>query len=169
MTNPEDRIGAERIHAEEAGKSCDFSWAEIDEHENPADILADEMLERFGARGLKPDVARAVAEWSIANHQASDDVDMAVAVQTIKTILVRIIASPRPQLEARCTQMAFGFRESAKESMRGVAKMSGVTVARVSALTKEIRETHGLALNSFNKSAAAAANYRTTNTNRKKL
>lgn len=163
MTANDDRIGAERLHAEEVGKTYDFQWDEIEAHERPEDVLADSLLEKWGEHGLRSSVALGIAQWVVALRQTCSAPDIDVAKRTVSLITARIIKSDKPRLAAACTRMALGLRESGKDSMRKVALAEGVTVARVSALTKELRRMHELGLNNFNKSAVAAAGYRNTN------
>lgn len=166
----DERIGAERLYAEEAGKTYDFAWGEIEAHEKPEEVLADSLIEKYGAEGLRPSVALSIARFVVDMRQTCGVADLDVAKRTVSLITARIVKSDRPRLAAVCTRMALGLRESGKDSMRKVALDEGVTVARVSALTKEIRNMHDLGLNSFNKSAAAAQGYRHTNkTSRAKL
>jgi hypothetical protein len=165
-----ERLKAERLHAAEAGRSCDFDFATIDEGESPTAVLADELSEALSAKGMTPKLALAVAEWMRTQGMHVEMRDgISRLEQTIYLILNRICDANGPRREADCMRMAFGFRESNDDSMRSKAMQYGVTVEAISKDVAELRRVFAVGINSFNKSEAAAAAYAMTNKIRRKL
>lgn len=84
----------------------------------------------------------------------------------IREILILIISAPSgsgPRLVAEELRIAFGFRESNSESLRGIATRYGLTVAAVSKAVLDLQKRLNLPKNSFNKSAMACETYALTN------
>lgn len=158
-----ERVGAEREFAGQVGESVGFDHAAIDAGESEEARIADELVEKYGKIGMTPRLGLAVAGEVARATGGSDALELEVWVRTLVCVLRKIVESAKPIMVGTCTQMAFGFRENNDDSMRALAVRSGVTVARVSALTAELRSAHQLAINSFNKSAAAAEIYKLTN------
>lgn len=165
-----ERIGAERSFAGLMGHSVGFDDAAIEAGESAEARLADELVERLGAKGMTPRLAYEVAgimvaDWVPAGRAADDGAQIEA---TIKRICERVLAANNPWREADCMRMAFGFRESNDESMRSKAQLYGVTVEAISKEVEHLRGIFRLGINSFNKSEAAAEGYALTNKQRKK-
>lgn len=163
------RLGAENHYSLEVGKTCDFDWQDVAAEESPAEILADEIHERWGGRQLSPAVALEIAvKCGAGATSVSDEVDRAVMFEFVRSVLKRVATATRSKFEAECILVALGTRESNHDSMRSMAAHYGVTVAAISKRVREIAETYELPLTTFNKSAAASAGYKLTNGKRKK-
>lgn len=125
----------------------------------------DTLVEQFGRAGMTTRLAAQI--WPVCGApviEASQHGDaVAIFAESLRALLDAVTMAARPRMEAECHRIAFGIRRSDDDSMRGVAKRSGVTVEAVSKRVEAIRVQHGLAINSFNKSAEAAANYAKTN------
>lgn len=165
MTDEEmDRRLAERHHHDELGQCQGFDYEAVDQA-GPTELLADEINDRFGGRKIEPGLALELALFCGGRNSPSvnAEVDHALVLETLRSMLERIVSAPKPWLEASCLLMAIGVRESNKDSMRHLATQRGVTVAAVSKRVKEIREVYELPISTFNKSALAVESYKLTN------
>lgn len=162
---------AECEYAGSIGEAVGFAFSEVEGAETEEDRMHDELMDLLEQAGVPRDAARRAAvklgPWVQSRTRSEDAVDRVLFAETLKCILGHVEAAPKPRLEAACTRMAIGWRESNGDSMRRVAAHCGVTVEAISKRVAEIRSTHRLAINSFNKSEAAAATYSLTNTTRK--
>lgn len=163
------RESAEGHYSLEVGKTCDFDWQEVTSGESRAEVLADEIHERWGGGLLTPAMALEIAvKCGSGRATVGEEVDRAVMFEFVRSVLERIVTAERPRFEAACLLVAIGVRESNGDSMRGMATHYGVTVAAVSKRVREIAAAYELPLTTFNKSAAAAAGYKLTNGRRRK-
>lgn len=157
------RDAAEGHYAIEQGKSCDFAWADVVGSEAPAEILADEIAEKWHGETITPQLALEIAVKCGGRSAAPAEVDHAILFEFVRSTLERVVTAEKPRLEAACLLVALGVRDSNRESMRGLASHYGITVAAVSKRVREIAEAYELPLTTFNKSAAASAGYKLTN------
>ena len=163
-------LAAERLHAGEIGKSCDFDYNEV-EKPSAAEVLADEITDKFYGCSLNAATSLQIATFVLRREKSATDsiVENAIIVETIRSMLERVISAKKPQFEASCILLAMGMRTSNRESMRGTAKAYGVSANAVSKRVKDLQSIYELPANTFNKSAYARSSYQLTNGQRKKL
>lgn len=125
-----------------------------------ADALQEAMRSTHSAADLVQNVRRLIVEdW----QQRTEDVKRVYSA-TLRCVITDIeAAGPSAAKEATILRMAFGFRETTEESMRGLAESAGLSVEAISKRVEQHRNRHRLPLNSFNKSPQAIAKYRETN------
>lgn len=139
------------------GGSTDFDYEAIAVVEE-----VEALVRRFGPLGMTPMLAEEVQP--LLGHGAEHEAERAGVL--IREILALVVAAPGvggPRLVAEQMRIAFGFRESNGESIRGIAKRYGLTPAAVSKAVLDIQRRLNLPRNSFNKSAEACEAYRLSN------
>lgn len=139
------------------GGFTDFDYDAIEVVEQVEDLVR-----RFGPLGMTPALAGEVQPM-IGPGSESEGARAGVLIREILEIIICAPGAFGPRLAAEQLRLAFGFRNSNKESVRGIAKRYGLTPAAVSKAVLDLQRRLNLPKNSFNKTAAACEVYALTN------
>lgn len=162
MKPRDDRSWEDRVAAmsDAIGGHADFDFEAI-----AAVEAVEALVKRWGAIGMTEELAGEIVPF-VASNGGDDAARFGVM---LREVLALIIYADNARLLAEEIRLAFGFRETNSESIRGIASRYGVTPQAISKQLLDLQQRLNLPKNTFNKSAAACAVYQTTNKARESL
>jgi hypothetical protein len=136
--------------------------------EAEGEVLCDAVAERLVELGVERRRAVGLAEGlrevlARGAGKAAGEASGAWAEQLVRGMLVGVVLSPRPKLEARVCLMALGVRWADDETLRRIGGDAGLTAEGVRKMVLEKKRAYRVGETVFNKTARARAVYQITN------